>query len=477
MMASALDEIIIAADETRCEEFFCGMKEAQRKELAPRALQWASALNGFVNRERPQFLVFDKDAGGDIEFYRSIEQGKIAFPNDFKEQSFPVARIAVLATANFPEVKRSGLKGLPAPKVAARILADRKPTWIDKWCALVLKESTGTHWLALYRLEKEGLCKIERNPSYWISMLCGLSDQELFSELLSEDASLAEEVWQMLDDAGVARALAEPERIAHEIFRKRWNGGGNIFASMEVATRKGNNVFHESLIQMAERNLLDKDRLIEYSFNSLSVIGEAEAKRSPYQSVSEADFSMRLNKELLNGAAAPFANRFASLLKAAHKDVSTYASTVLTEMPIESLSVENICAEIGPAFLTKSKEPAEAALKLLSRLAKSFPEKRECWGPAIISAFSHSSKDIHKKALSLVESTKVLEVPEVLSEFMQRLDMIQGMERSRAMALAEKYNNASGVTLGSANDSSAASKVTSQFSTRTLSSLNETEIF
>ncbi len=370
MTTSALDEIIIAADEAKCEEFFRGMKEAQRKQLAPRALQWASALNGFVNRERPQFLVFDKDAGGDIEFYRSIEQGKIAFPNHFNEASFPLSRMAVLATANFPEVKKSGLKGLPAPQVAARILIDRKPTWIDKWCALALKESTGTHWLALYLLEKEALCKIERNPSYWISMLCGLSEQVLFCELLEKDADLAEEVWQMLADAGVARALAEPERIAQEIFRKRWNSGGNIFASMEVVTRKGNNVFHESLILSAERNLLDRDRLIEYSFNSLSVIGEIEAKRSPYQSVSEADFSMRLNKELLKGVTAPYASRYASLLKAAHKDVSTYASTVLTEMPMESLSVEDICAEIGPAFLTKSKEPAEAALKLLSTLAK-----------------------------------------------------------------------------------------------------------
>lgn len=441
MITSALDEIIIAADEARCEEFFRGMKETQRKELAPRALQWASALNGFVNRQRQQFLVFDKNAGGDIEFYRSIELGKLEFPKDFKEESFPIARMAVLATSNFPELKKVGLKAIPAPRVAARILIERKPSWIDKWCAYVLKEANGTHWLSLYLLKKEGLCKLEHSSSYWLSMLCGLSlEPEMMSELLAADPGLAEDVWTMLEDASVARALAEPEQIAHEIFRKRWTSGGNIFAAMEGATRQGNNTFHQSLIQMAEKSLLDRNRLIDYSFNSLSNIGEREAKRSPYQTVSEADFSMRLNTELLNGKTEPYANRFASLLKAAHKDVSSFASHALNGMSDQALNVEDICAEIAPAFLNKSKEPADAALKLLSRLAKTFPSRQECYGPAILSAFSHTSKDIHKKALALIESTKMLENSDLANEFSQRIDMLGGMERASAAKLVAKFH-------------------------------------
>jgi len=443
MTVGALDEIIIAADTERCEEFFRGMKESQRKEYAPRALQWASALNGFVNRQRQQFLVFDKNAGGDIDFYRSIASNRVEFPNDFKEESFPVARMAVLATAAFPDLKKAGLKGLPLPRQAARLLIERRPTWIDKWGAYILKEANGTHWLSLYLLEKENLCSLERNSSYWLSMLCGLStDEDLLRELLSADAEFAQDVWQMLDDPSVARALAEPEQIAHEIFRKRWNSGGNIFASFEGATRQGNNVFHQLLVNMAELKLLDRERLIEYSFSSLAFVGEREAKKSPYQAVSEADFSMRLNSELLKGRAETYAARYTSLLKAVHKDVSSFASNALNEMSDRNLNVDDICSEISSAFLCKNKEPADAALKLLARIAKSFPVRRECYGPAILSAFSHSSKDIHKKALALVDSTRMLEDSGLLDEFLQRVDMLTGMERANAMKMVDKYKGA-----------------------------------
>ncbi len=476
MTMSALDEIIIAGDASRCEAFFQSMKESQRKELAPRALQWSSALNGYVNRERPQFLVFDKLSDGDIDFYKSVVSGRVAFPREFKVESFPIARMAVLATCSMPELKKAGLKALAEPEHAAKILLARKPTWLDKWCVYILKEALGTHWLSLHTLEKNGACAVEHSSSYWVSMLCSLSPEPNLATILEGDESIREKVWDMLADPGVARMLAEPEQIAHETFRKRWNSGGNIFESMQTSTRQGSEIWHQALVVLADKALIDRDRLIEYSFTSLAGAGEKEAKKSVYQNVSTADFSIKLNKDLTKETTTAYANRYASLLKAAHKDVSTYASTVLTDMPIESLSVEDICAEIGPAFLTKSKEPAEAALKLLSRLAKSFPDKKECYGPAIISAFSHSSKDIHKKALSLVDSTKVLEVPEVLSEFMERLDMIQGMERSKAMTLAEKYGSTSGAIADDSVERKATSSAQVQFSTRALITVNEADV-
>ncbi len=477
MTMSELDEVILAGDASRCDTFFQSMKESQRKELAPRALQWASALNGYVNRERPQFLVFDKAATGDIEFYRSIVSGKVVFPKEFKPESYPIARMAVLATCNLPELKKTGLKALPEPEQAASILLARKPTWLDKWCALVLKEAPGTHWRALRILEKNGACSVEHNSAYWVSMLCSLSAQPgLVESVLTDDERLREEIWEMLADPGVARMLAEPEQIAHEIFRKRWNSGGDIFSAMQSGTRQGTELWYQTLINLSGKGLIDRDRLIEFSFTSLAGIGERDAKKSVYQTVSTADFSIKLNQELTKEKAAEYASRYASLLKAAHKDVSTYASTVLTDMPNQSLNVEDICAEIAPAFLNKSKEPADAALKLLSRLAKVFPDQRDCYGPAIISAFSHSSKDIHKKALTLVESTRVLEVPEVLSEFLQRLDMIQGMERSKAMSLAEKYNGSGGNI--AVSDQRSSSDASARFSiASSLNTLSESELF
>lgn len=440
MMASSLDEIIIAADASRCMDFFKSMQESQRKELAPRAVQWVSALNGFVNRERPQFLVFDKSASTDIEFYTSIQSGKVVFPTPFRTESFPVARLAALATNGLPELKRLGNKGLPEPLGAAQVLMERKPAWLDKWCAYVLKEAPATHWRTLHALEKAGICTLDHTSAYWVSMLCSLSaERDLYDAVLSKEGDLREMLWDMLADPGVASMLAEPEQIAQEIFRKRWNTGGDIFATMQVGTRQGTQLWQEALLKLADEGLIDRNRLIDYSFVCLSGTAEKEAKRSVYQVVSTADFAIKLNEQLTAGETHLYASRFCSLLKATHKDVSTYASNTLASLPNQYLNVEDICTEIVPAFLNKSKEPAEAALKLLTRLSQNFSDQRDCLGPAILSAFSHSSKDIHKKALALVDSSKILVLPSVLAEFRERIDMILGIERANAMKLAAKY--------------------------------------
>ena len=108
-------------------------------------------------------------------------------------------------------------------------------------------------------------------------------------------------------------------------------------------------------------------------------------------------------------------------------------------MPPGSLRTAEICACIEPAFLSKSKEPADGALKLLSRLVKEEPLKVDEYGKAILAAFNHPSKDIHRKALALVESTKLLKDKSLLGEFCGRIDMLAGLERSQAEKLAASY--------------------------------------
>ncbi len=115
-------------------------------------------------------------------------------------------------------------------------------------------------------------------------------------------------------------------------------------------------------------------------------------------------------------------------------------------MPSGSLRVEEICSCIQPAFLNRNKEPADAALKLLSRLAKQEPSKGSAYGKAMLAAFNHSSKDIHRKALALIESAKILKQESLLSEFRERTDMLAGMERADAERMAADYQTPESTT-------------------------------
>jgi Family of unknown function (DUF6493) len=441
MTISALDQIVMAADTESCAVFFDTMPERHRKALANRALQWASAVNGFICRDlRPAYLSFDKAVAKDIELYRRIQSNEVIFPAQFARASLPAAKMAVLATCGLRELKTAGQLGLPEPRLAARILKSRQPTWLSTWCAYVLKEAPATHWMALHELESSGACMIERTAGYWTSMFCTLSNRQDMYQILTRDEKLRTELWEMLHDAGVIRMLADPEQIAREIFRKRWNSGGNVFAPRQSGTRKGTEVWREALVKLASEGMIDHARLVEYSFMALSRVAESESKKGYYyRGASTADFAIKLNQSLTGeNNTASYQRQFASLLGANHKDVSTYAATVLAAMPAGTLNTAEVCSCIAPAFLNKSKEPADAALKLLDRLAREASNRLE-FGRAILSALGHSSKDIHKKTLALIESARLLENKTLLSEFRQRMDMLSGMERAKAEKLASQY--------------------------------------
>jgi hypothetical protein len=453
MNLSALDEIVLSADPERCVEFFVSMPEAQRKTFAARALQWASALNGCKHRAQRQYIArVDKSIQNDIEFYENIQSDRVIFPKDFTEASSLSARAAVLASCNFAEIKRAKATGLPDAKTSASILLARKPSWTNSWCAFVLKEFPATHWLAVYELEKAALCSAERDADYWMSMVCAIPGIEnAFESILAADETVRNSIWQMLADQAVLRMLAEPESISHEIFRKRWRSGGNIFGPV-IKGRKGSDYWRETLVKLASNGLLDQQKLIDFSFSALTTEAEKEAKKSTYASTSSADFAIKLNQTLVGQEWAAHATRITALLGAAHKDVSTYASTVLAAMPSAELNASEICSCIAPAFLNKNKEPADAALKLLARLAKYTPSETNEFGRALLAAFSHSSKDIHKKALALVESTNILEDEQLRREFSQRADVLAGIERATAVKLLAKYKKQNATAYDAVHD-------------------------
>src|SRR4029077_9541445 len=104
--------------------------------------------------------------------------------------------------------------------------------------------------------------------------------------------------WDMLADPAVMRMLAEPEQISHELFRKSWNSGSNFLAPRQISTRQGTQRWQQALVKLASEGLIDRERLIEYSFASLAAAAEKESKKSIYANASTADFAICLNQEL-----------------------------------------------------------------------------------------------------------------------------------------------------------------------------------
>ncbi len=80
MITDQLDEIILAANTENCAAFFETMSESQRKALSARALQWASAIYGYLCRNRQQLMAFDQSIGQRHRVLSKHPIGQSSFP-------------------------------------------------------------------------------------------------------------------------------------------------------------------------------------------------------------------------------------------------------------------------------------------------------------------------------------------------------------------------------------------------------------
>ena len=439
MTLARLDEIVIAGDAYACVSFFEDMKEPQRKTYAERANQWVRALRGRQYLGSRTYHRLAKEIVRDIEFYDSIAAGSFDFPDCSNSASMPPAQVAMLASAGFTELKKAGPLAIPQPDLAVAVMKSRNPAWIDKWCALILVSATGSHWLALHELEQDGLCSLPRNADYWKAMFCTLSNTpELYESILLKDQTVLAEVWPMLADPFVRSLLGDPELYRREVFGNQWEDA--VRRPTPKARRDlASGIWREVLLKATTDGMLETNRAIELSFGFLSEAGEKIIKASIYTQTPSAEFAVKLNQALMDGTSGSYVSKYAPLLGAVNKDVSMYAATTLLGISEASNYVSEICSCIQPVFLHKPKEPAELALKLLSKIATEKPSERKEFGPAILASLNHSSKEVVRKATSLIESSSILEDDSLRKEYMLRIESLTGMERSNAVKLAERF--------------------------------------
>ncbi len=445
-----LDQIILDADSDKCEIFFEKMSEHQRKLFAPRAVELIKDLNLRV------WEIRSRNAGS--VKYTGIE----SLFDESTELSLLKAKVAVLSTCTLAELKKLGEHALPDPEEAARIMLARKPTWLATWCDFVLRAAPNTHWVTLYRLEQTGV-KIERTSNYWLGLHNSLLiSPRVIEELIRKDPILRSEIWDMLDDSNVTRKLSEPVLVAYEAyavssmraFRRTHSestlssidgpnvGKLEIFESHlfgpneQNSARQSSDLWRNLLVQLATESLIDREKLIEYSFAALLIAGEKAFKNR------SAFFAIHLNEALTEDCVKNYSNSYVSLIGAIHKDVAIYALNTLLKMHTKFLNCSDICHNITLTFLNKDKVAAETALTLLERLVMHYPEMRNVYGPAILSALGHSTKNIQRHALDLLDRSKTLEDATLRKNFLLRTEMLTGLEKTKAVKLFSKFEDA-----------------------------------
>lgn len=370
-----------AADGMRFAEGVAGLSEAQRKTLAPLAIK----LRKQAKSEAGNFSLFT------------------------------FSPLPALAVCSISELRKLDLHiGEKNGDGAIKILADRRPDWIDEWIEVQLsRRYPDIEWDVLRRLVLDGLCQKPRSQGY-ASLL-----QDAFqkSSLASEEKR-AKEIVQGL--------LAEPD-----LLEDVW-----LFFEHDVYN------FHDesegwftALIKLSEQGALDRQQLLDRTLAALD--NDVEPHRLKGY--------LRLYKLLKTTPEERSARQSRYLELLAHR-----APHVVTPILEELAQLDKQKALDGAAFLTaaqpvmgsKTKGQPLTVLKLAASAAKRQPELVPAAIELAFAALTHSEAAVQEKGIELLTAWQPRMHRDHAAEIRRQLGGLNASVRKQVQALLALWDKA-----------------------------------
>jgi hypothetical protein len=356
MSAEKLEQIILAADDAACRQFFEGMEEAERRALAPlvgRHLKtvWETYLGSVGSRPKPK---------------RGPEPWEIG----------RCAGRAAVATATLSELKRLPWWAQPFGEPGyLEIVRDRRPPWLRDWCDWILEQNF-RNWGFVRAAVREGLCAAPETEIYVLGMIDGLlprSETQTLIDRLQEDPEILRDlIWRLFEV----------------------EGGGEL--SLAAYDKYGQGVWSLAFLELAERGLLDRGRLLDASLDALA--------RDFAQ--FRAGWFSRLHESLQPSLEERQARlgTYLTLLRSPIPPTVSFTLKALQKLHrAKALPGADFVAEAEPLLYQKGKGTVKAALKIVGDLAKADP----VLAPAVASlsavGLEHPDLEVQEAALSLLE--------------------------------------------------------------------------
>ncbi len=355
------------------------------------------------------------------------------------------AKVIMLYCCDFEELKSAGRSGLPSADHAFAVLSQRKPRWLDKWCIYLLGSRPVEYWKTVLKLESLCQRKFKHTASYYQALALGLSTCLDMENLIEESPALLSDFYTFLNSSTTIRAMAAPSAVVRDIEFANFRYFGSYELPPITDAYEWPKRWIQCISSLATQGKLDRDRLVEISFQTLANVAEVQKKRAASYMPPEpiAQFLCSLNDALCPDKSA-YLQKYASLIGATNADVSVYAIKVFLESSSTALPIEDILANIPMAFRNRDKAPAVSALKLLAMIEKSSVESQEAVALAIIESFYHKSKAIHKDAITMLVKGNFCKSEIVQDKLRCSLDLLEGINRTAAAKLLA--NNTTGAS-------------------------------
>lgn len=361
--AAELTALIEKNAERRCSEFFVGMPESQRRELAPAT----------------------------IAIYKQTLKLLQAAKRHVSDSQLPTACVAVLATASLSELKKLGWRAVPEAKIAFDVLRERRPEWLTDYAEFLLAENP-FHWPLVRTLVRRGLCDRPTHENYTLAMITTI-DGWRFEHMFVEPPA----------KSVIGNLRADPDLLQREVwelFRVEGQGEHTLAAHDKyVGGKKGDDGQYSwagALCELAKTGELPRDRLLDESLEALNR-GFSQFRVAWFSELHELleptvkERISRLDKYLV-------------LLASPIPPTVTFALDALEVIDKErKLTADELLEPLSPVLMARHKGTAVRAVQWLARLCDRAGSRRDEMVRSIAGALAHEAADVQKAALAAIE--------------------------------------------------------------------------
>ena len=407
MTPEDLLRLIDAEDSEGCLTALAALTETQRRKLAKTAVASLKELTAGSMPWMPRVL-----AGEANPF------AMVAFPEiDTSGGKLRPARLAVLATATWPQVRSFGVRSIVDPEDAVAVFAARRPPWVSDWAEGVLTwgESDRSvydlveRWQLVRHLVCAGLCAAPTDARFVVGMILGLAARAAVSEmtiqqnLLDNPELLADEFWRFFE--------IEASPASHDALD--W--------VLKDSTDQG---WTQTLAAMARTGQIDRTRLLDACLSGLDRdLGGSQAR-----------WFARLHETLqpIPGERELRTKRYLSLLASRNPSTVGFALNALGQLgKAGRLESRPLLDAAVPVLRGRTKTPLLRMLKLIGNVVECQPSSRSRAALVAVEALTHESPDIHKAVLDLIERCGDPHDATLVELLCDRMDAVAASQRAR----------------------------------------------
>lgn len=416
-----LDNVLKNRNADDCVKFFANMDEKQRKALSERALLW-QRVNVGCNLNHPE-MGWWKDqlnwAPKSIQkmYSQRDEARKLAtqLPAEAKlEATREVTDIAVFATCGLTDIKKHD--ALPQPNAMRNLLAHRKPRWTNQFAKYALDKNPPLYWATIRQMEKDNEIELEHDSSYLAAMVLGLDRDDIVDVLLL-DKQLIEEALRVLEDHSALNAmLSRPAQWTEGRFS--WTG--------TVSQR-----WKSAYCKLVEDGLIPKDQVLKSVMSTLTRLalensdGSASLRPSWFTEMHH-ELKLELDEHL------EIYPEYCTALRSRSDWSVRWAIDRIKDLAgLPQFPQENACFALADVFLTKGKENSIKAIDCLKAIAEQHESLHSNVALCAAEGLSHSSPDIQKQVIRLIEKYGDKGNQELTERLAQQMEYVAVLNRER----------------------------------------------